>query len=51
MPTISKEAIEWMQDEAEGKDAIIADLEEELEAALEEVAALKAALNRAMATE
>ncbi len=51
MPTITKAAIVWMQDEAEYKDSRIDELEEELEAALEENAALHAALNRAVATE
>ena len=51
MPTITKEALLWMQDEVECKDAIIDELEEELEAALEDNKALKAALNRAVATE
>ena len=51
MPTISKEAVQWMQDECEFKDSRIDELEEELEATLEENAALKAALNRAVTTE
>ncbi len=51
MPTITKEALEWMQDEVESKDTIIDALEEELEAALEDNAALRAALNRAVAVE
>jgi len=50
MPTITRKALEWIQDEVESKDAIIDTLEEELEAALEDNAALKAALNRAVAT-
>ena len=50
MPTITKRAIEWIEDQAEAKDALIADLEEELEAALADNAALKAALLREKAT-
>ena len=51
MPTISRKAIQWMQDEVEAKDSLIDELEEELEAALEDNMALRAALNRAVATE
>ncbi len=36
MATISKEALQWMQDELESKDALIDSLEEELSAALED---------------
>ena len=36
MPTITRSAIEWMQEQSEVKDARIDELEEELEAALEE---------------
>ena len=36
MPTITRSAIQWMQDELESKDEIIAELEEELEKAMEE---------------
>ena len=48
MTTISKEAIQWMQDEAESKDAQIAELEEELELALEENQELRSHLTRLM---
>ena len=48
MPTITKEAIEWMQDEHDSKDEIIAELEEELIEALEENAALKIEIQRLM---
>ena len=41
MPTITRAAIQWMQDESESKDEQIAELEEELEAALEENRALR----------
>ena len=41
MATISKEAIQWMQDQSEEMESLIAELEEELESALEENAALK----------
>ena len=51
MATITKEALEWIQSEVESKDAQIDILEEELEAALDDNAALRAALNRAVATE
>ncbi len=51
MATISRKAIQWMQDEVEYKDSRIDELEEELEAALEDNAALRAALNRAVTTE
>jgi len=51
MPIVTREALQWVRDESEFKDARIDELEEELEAALEENAALKAALNRAVATE
>ena len=50
MTTITKEALEWIQDEMESKDAIISDLEDELESALEDVSTLKAQLARMMAT-
>ncbi len=48
MPTITRSAIEWMQDQSEAKDARIDDLEEELELALEENAALKLEITRLM---
>ena len=48
MPTITLEAIQWMEDQSESKDALITDLEEELEAALEQVAALKLEITRLM---
>ena len=44
MPTITKAALHYIEDENEAKDARIDDLEEELEAALEENAALRARL-------
>ena len=50
MTTITKEALEWIQDEMESKDAIISDLEDELESVLEDVSTLKAQLARMMAT-
>ena len=50
MTTITKEALEWIQDEMESKDAIISDLEDELELALDDVASLKAQLARMHAT-
>ena len=48
MTIITKDALEWVQDELEVRDAVISDLEEELEAALEENAALKIQLSRLM---
>ncbi len=48
MPTITRSAIEWMQDQSEAKDARIDDLEEELELALEENAAIKLEITRLM---
>ena len=50
MTTITKEALEWIQDEMESKDSIISDLEDELESALEDVAILRAQLARMAAT-
>ena len=41
MPTITRTALQYIEDQLEAKDSIISDLEEELEAALEENAALK----------
>ena len=49
MPTITKEAIEWMQDKSESDEEIIAQLEEELTLALEENLELKAHISRLMA--
>ena len=49
MPTITREAIEWFQEELESVTAQRDELEEELEAALEENATLKAHLQRLMA--
>lgn len=46
MSTITKEALEWIQDELESKDEVITQLEEELIEALEENVALKAAVFR-----
>jgi len=51
MPIVTKEALQWIQGESESKDIIIGELEEELESALEENAALRAALMRAKVTE
>ncbi len=48
MATISKEALQWMQDELESKDAQIDSLEEELSAALEDCASYKAQIARLM---
>ena len=42
MPTITKEAIEWMQDKSESDDETIAQLEEELILALDENVVLRA---------
>lgn len=44
MPTITRSALQWLQDELESKEAQVAELEEELEAALEDNAALKGQL-------
>lgn len=41
MPTITVEALQWMQEEHESKDAQLSDLEEELELALAELSELK----------
>ena len=49
MATISKEAIQWMQDKSESDEEVIAQLEEELTEALEENASLKAQLQLMMA--
>ena len=46
MSTITKEALEWIQDELESKDEVITQLEEELISALEENVSLKAAVFR-----
>ena len=46
MSTITKEALEWIQDELESKDEVITQLEEELIDALEENVALKAEVLR-----
>jgi len=48
MPTISKSAIQWIQDQNEEKESLITELEEELEAALEENAALRLEITRLM---
>ena len=42
MSTITKEALEWIQDQLESKDEINAQLEEELISALEENVILRA---------
>ena len=42
MSTITKEALEWIQDELESKDEIITQLEEELMLALDENVVLRA---------
>ena len=48
MPTISREAIEWMQDELESKSSQIDELEEELAEALEENKLLRAQVSQMM---
>ena len=48
MPTITLEAIQWMEDQSESKDALIDDLEEELESALEENSSLRLQITRLM---
>ena len=48
MATVSLRTLQWIQDEVESKDAIISDLEEELESALEENLELKAHITRLM---
>ena len=48
MPTITRSAIQWMEDQAEEKDSLIVELEEELEAALEENLALRLEITRLM---
>ena len=50
MPTITKSALQWLQDELESKDATITDLESELEDALDEAEILRAELLRMRAT-
>ena len=42
MATISREALQWLEDERDSDQETIAELEEELSEALEEVATLKA---------
>ena len=49
MATISKSALHYIEDQLESKDALITDLEEELEAALEENLELKTHISRLMA--
>ena len=46
---LTREAIQYIEDQFETKDARIDDLEEELEAALEENAALRLQVTRLMA--
>ena len=48
MPTITRTALQYIEDQLESKDEIITDLEEELEAALEEVEALRIQVTRLM---
>ena len=48
MPTITRTALLWIEDQLEVKDARIDDLEEELELALEENAALRLENTRLM---
>jgi regulator of replication initiation timing len=48
MATISREAIEWMQDELESKTSQIDELEEELAEALEENKALRLQITQLM---
>ena len=48
MPTISRKAIEWMQEQSEVKDLRIDELEEELELALEENQNIKLQLTQLM---
>ena len=48
MATISKAAIQWMEDQAEEKESLIVELEEELELALEENANLRLEITRIM---
>ena len=49
MPTITRTALQYIEDQLEAKDARIDDLEEELEAALEENLELKAHISRLIA--
>ena len=48
MATISKRAIQWMEDELESANAQIDELEDELAAALEENARLRVEITRLM---
>lgn len=48
MPTISREAIEWLQDELESLTAERDELEDELEATLEENKLLRAQVSQMM---
>jgi hypothetical protein len=48
VPTITRAAIQWMQDESESKDEQIAQLEEELQQALEDVRTLRLEITRLM---
>ena len=48
MATISKEALQWLQDELETKEGIIDSLEDELSAALQDVESLKARILQLM---
>ena len=49
MPTITRSALQWLQDELESLTEQRDQLEDELSEALEENASLKAQLNRVMA--
>ena len=48
MATVSLRTLQWIQDEVESKDALINDLEEELELALEENLELRNHITRLM---
>ena len=48
MATITRSAIEYMQEQYEAQNELISDLEEELEAALEENANLRLEITRLM---
>ena len=48
MPTMTLEAIQWIQDKSESDDEVIAQLEEELSEALEENLELKTHISRLM---
>ena len=48
MPTITRAAIQWMQDELEAKEAQIDELEIELEASMDENQALRLRIQQLM---